>query len=224
MFVIERLVSVFAPHTCLSCGREGSIVCNWCLPDAVLPLPERCYKCYSASPDSQVCIKCRKSVKLAHVWVRTEYTGLARQLVYALKFNRSQAAAEPIARLMTEALPWLAPNILIAHIPTASSRRRSRGYDHAELLARQLARIQNLRYATLLARQGQSRQVGAKRQERLKQLEHAYYVCNQTPVQGAHILLVDDITTTGATLEAAAKVLKQAGAKTVDAVVFAQKQ
>lgn len=224
MFLTERFISLLAPHDCLGCGREGPLVCGWCLPDAAVPLPARCYKCHAYSPGSITCAKCRRSSRLNHVWAASEYEGLAKQLVYSLKFGRSQAAAIPIAALMAEALPWLSPDILIAHIPTATSRRRQRGYDHAQLLAKQLARAKDLRQMTLLGRRGQSRQVGAKRQERLRQLEGAYYARHPKLITGSHIMLVDDITTTGATLEAAAQVLKRAGAKTVDAVVFAQKQ
>jgi predicted amidophosphoribosyltransferase len=76
---------------------------------------------------------------------------------------------------------------------------------------------------TLLARRGQSRQVGARRMQRTTQLVDAFHPIRPSLIQGAHILLVDDIVTTGASLEAAARVLKQAGAKRIDAVVFAQK-
>lgn len=224
MFVIERLISVFAPHTCLSCGREGNVLCAWCLPDALLALPDRCYSCRQFSQDSQVCQKCCTKTRLDHVWVRSEYKDLARELLYTFKFNRGQAAAAPIAALIDQILPWLPPETVLVHVPTATVRRRQRGYDHAELLAKELARIRGLHHLALLARRGQTRQVGAKRDERLHQLAEAYRPLRGQLIKGANILLVDDITTTGATLAAAAKVLKRAGAKTVDAVVFAQKQ
>lgn len=73
MFIVERLLSVLAPHQCMVCGDEGSVVCDWCLPDFALPLPSRCYACKVATPDSQVCKKCRRTSKLKHVWVRAEY-------------------------------------------------------------------------------------------------------------------------------------------------------
>jgi ComF family protein len=148
---------------------------------------------------------------------------MAKELTRRFKFHYARAAARPIAQLMSEALPFFARDTIIVHIPTATVRRRQRGFDQAELLARQLARSQHLLQAALLARQGQSRQVGATREQRLQQLINGFHPRKPYLIKGAHILLVDDVTTTGATLEAAAKVLKQAGAKRIDAVVFAQK-
>ena len=98
-----------------------------------------------------------------------------------------------------------------------------RGYDHAALLARELARHTELTTMPVLRRVGQTRQVGATRSQRLKQLEGAFYVRRPEEIQGKKILLVDDLVTTGATLEAAARCLRLAGARTVSAVVFAQK-
>jgi ComF family protein len=148
---------------------------------------------------------------------------MAKELTRRFKFHYARAAAQPIAQLMSEILPFFTRKIIVVHVPTATVRRRQRGFDQAELLARELARSLHLPQATLLARLGQSRQVGATREQRLQQLINGFHPRKPYLIKGAHILLVDDVTTTGATLEAAAKVLKQAGAKRIDAVVFAQK-
>jgi ComF family protein len=115
------------------------------------------------------------------------------------------------------------PATVVTHVPTATSRVRRRGYDQAELLARQLAQDLKLPYASLLIRDGQSRQVGATRQARLAQLTHAFRIPKHFP-QNVSILLVDDVVTTGATIETAARILRAAGAKSVSAAVFAQKE
>lgn len=135
---------------------------------------------------------------------------------------RKQAAAIPIVRLMTEALPFLPPDTVVVHVPTATSRVRRRGYDPAELLARALAKEVGLAHDTLLVRVTQTRQVGAKRKERMLQMENAFK-SSGAPSDVTSVLLVDDLTTTGATLEAAAKCLHDAGIKNINAVVFAQK-
>ncbi|MDZ7744455.1 MAG: phosphoribosyltransferase family protein [Candidatus Saccharibacteria bacterium] len=158
---------------------------------------------------------------LKHVWIRTDYTPLARHLTHKLKFERTVAAAEVISGLMIEALPYISKDVLVTHVPTATSRRRQRGYDQAELLARSLANSCGLRHKTLLARKGHSRQVGSDKTTRVEQLQGAF---RPVSVIKSPVLLVDDITTTGATLEAAARELKQAGTKKVYATAFAQKQ
>ncbi len=221
--ILENIVSLIAPHYCLVCGGEGAVVCAWCLPDLAAPLPERCYRCKAAAKDSLVCQKCRRVSRIRHVWVRTEYEGLAKRLVHDFKFERKVAAAEPIAKLMIESLPYLPPDTIVTHAPTASSRVRRRGYDPADLLARSIARQLGLRQEVLLLRTTQTRQVGSKRAVRLAQMQAAFRPIHAESLQKTTILLVDDLTTTGATLEAAARCLKSAGAKKVDAVVFAQK-
>lgn len=224
MFIAERLISIIAPHYCIVCGAEGEVVCAWCLPDLAPPLPERCYVCKTATKDSAVCRKCRRTRRLKHVWVRTSYEAQAKQLIHDFKFARKQSAAAPIARLMAGSLPYLGPETIVVHVPTATSRVRRRGYDHAGLLAKQLAHDLRLRHKTLLARTSQTRQVGAKRAERMEQMKEAFRLSGEERLDRVSILLVDDLVTTGATLEAAATCLRSAGAKVINAAVFAQKQ
>lgn len=112
---------------------------------------------------------------------------------------------------------------LIVPIPTATQRIRQRSFDHAKLLSRQLARNLKLETANALRRIGQSRQLGSRRSDRLVQTKDNYVVKDPRRIQGRNILLVDDVVTTGATLQAASQALKSAGAKSVDALVFAKR-
>ncbi len=113
---------------------------------------------------------------------------------------------------------------IIVHVPAATSRVRARGYDQSKLIAKQLASIFGCSQQTLLSRHGQARQVGAKRDKRFSQVVGAFTPRKVDGIKNAHILLVDDVLTTGASVEEAAKVLKAAGAKTVNAAIFAQRQ
>lgn len=222
MHVLEQIISVIAPHTCVRCDQDGRLVCADCWPEITPKLPSRCYACNSLSVDSKTCKKCRRASKLAHVWVRTAYDGFAKELIHGLKFERKRSAAEVIAAFLAEVDTKKADSMLIVPVPTATSRRRQRGYDQAELIARSYSQQTNQSYAPLLLRDGQSRQVGADRKTRKDQLKQAFWVTNAQRVVDAEVLLIDDVITTGATLEAAAEVLKRAGAKQVNAVVFAQ--
>lgn len=223
MMVFEKLLGLLAPFTCLSCGEEGSLLCDWCRPDTLLPLPSRCYRCMTATTESAVCATCRKQTRLRHVWVATEYEGAAKQLVSRLKFERASAAADVMAVQLDAVLPYLPPDTVVVHVPTATSRVRMRGYDQAQLVARALARRRGWRAMQLLARLGQTRQVGAVRETRRRQLQQAYLPRNHAAIRGAKLLLIDDVLTTGATIEAAARTLREAGAQQVDAALFAQK-
>jgi len=222
MNLIERLLGVIAPHNCLVCGDEGSLICDWCQPDAFMAIPSRCYRCRKATLDFRVCPSCRSQGQLTHVWTCTDYEKTAQDLVYKLKFDRAQAAANLIAQYLDETLPYLKPEVLITFVPTVTNRVRQRGYDQAELIAKAFARRRGLRFARTLLRLGKSRQTGARRHERLKQQIGAFTAIRPYLYQKSTVLLIDDVLTTGATLQAAAAALKQAGIKQANAAVFTQ--
>lgn len=224
MPLLERLIGVVAPHTCLACGREGKLMCDQCTPDAFITLPSRCFRCKRITLDFAVCDSCKKQVRLRHVWIRTGYEAHAKELLRLYKFERAQAAAGILAQTMCERLPYLSPATLVIPVPTATSRVRARGYDHAALLARAIARERHYTWLRAVTHLSQSRQVGSSRQQRLAQLKNDFIVTKLGFIKGRDILIVDDVVTTGATIETMATVLKQAGAKSVNALAFAQKQ
>ena len=222
MNLLESAISTLAPHSCLVCGQNGELLCEPCRLTVLTSPPPRCYRCHAASKQSSACSSCRKSTALKHVWVASDYQDISKQLVKRFKFDRANAAAKPVANAIETALPDLPPETVIVHAPTANSRVRVRGYDQAQLIAKNLAKKRGWQHKTLLVRRGKTRQVGSGRTSRFEQIELALIPIKLGQIQNAQILLIDDVTTTGATLEAAAKVLKTAGAKTVNAAVFAQ--
>lgn len=220
MSLLDRLIAIIAPHRCVGCGDEGPLLCGAC-SGALTRLPARCYRCRAVTKLSRTCRPCRATSALYRVTVGTNYETIAKELVWRLKFQGAQAAAGQIAEYLAAIYAGDDHNILIVPVPTSSKRVRQRGYDQAQLLARELADRLGRRYLPCLTRVGQQHQVGASRHQRLTQLTGAFRV-KSSGVTGAHILLVDDVLTTGATLQAAARALKAAGAKRVEAIVFAQ--
>lgn len=222
MRLIEETIALIAPHHCLLCGVAGTLLCEACRTSSLPYSLGRCYRCHASSRQGAVCKNCKKGVRLNRVWVCVRYDGAAKELIHKLKFQRAKAGAISISRVMDDLLPDMPAGVVVTHIPTANARVRLRGYDQSELIARYLAKSRNMHHRPLLRRFGSSRQVGSSRMERFRHLEKALKVRTNTALKGRHVLLIDDITTTGATIEAAANVLKQAGAKTIDAIVFAQ--
>ena len=219
MHLLEAILSLLAPHDCLGCGHEGSLICSECI-GLLDNVPSRCFRCLRATSGYQTCTSCLDVSWVNHVWPVTTYTNLGKQLVHSLKFSRAKAASEHIAELMAgiHALPR--EGILVP-VTTVGARRRQRGYDQSVLIAHALSRITGLPCNSVLKRSGTARQLGATRTERVQQLHGAYYVANKRHVLDRHIILVDDVVTTGATLESATHALLDAGASSVDAIVFA---
>ncbi len=219
MSLIDQLIGVMAPHNCLGCDAEGDLICSACLRG--LPaVPERCYRCRRASAGGLTCLACRQTSQLIRVRVGTTYEKVAKDLIWKLKLAGTQVAAQRMATRLRNLVSD--QSAIIVPVPTATSRSRQRGYDQAKLLARALSRQTGMVYMDTLARLTQSHQHGLPRAQRLTQLTNAFRVTRPASLRSAHIILVDDVITTGATLEAAAAILRKAGAGVVEALVFAQ--
>jgi len=217
--LLDKIISFLAPYQCLACGIEGALLCESCRP--LLPdLQPQCYRCHRTDNGNTTCRLCKRKTPLRRVWVRTTYDGFGEALVRKLKFERAYDAARTIAQSMSE-LDLPRDSILVP-VPTATSRVRQRGYDQSVLIAEQLSSHTNLPCVTLLERYGQQRQTGSSRGQRQSQLSHAFAVKHKKLTGVKSIILIDDILTTGATLEIAAAVLRQSGVKRVEAVVFAR--
>jgi ComF family protein len=218
-----------APAVCVGCGNEGAVLCVACCASEILPYGSRCWRCGTLTLNARTCKRCRPGSP-KHIWIATDYSGVAKETIHTYKFGHLRVAAITLAELMHESFLTynsdegiLAANYLVVPIPTATSRIRERSFGPAELIARNFARIARLEYANALGRLGQAKQRGARREQRLKQVEGQYYVKKTKKIAGRRILLIDDVLTTGGTLKSAYKTLRNSGSGPVDGVVFAKK-
>lgn len=159
---LETAISLFAPHKCLVCDKEGAVVCSACMTLEIPDVPSRCYRCLQATKDFATCKSCRSSSKLSHVWVRSLYEGVSSQLVLAFKYERARTAYVPIAKALAETVPVLPSNTIVIGVPTATGRIRQRGYDHARLIVREFATATGLVWATPVVRSGQAHQLAPR--------------------------------------------------------------
>lgn len=219
----DELVALLVPPACLACRRPLTRAgeplcppCRWALP--WLPEP-RCPRCALPAP----CRPCPAAGAPFHAaWAPLAHDGPARSLVAALKFRGHLPVVELMAAQIAATAPvgLLAAPAVLVPVPAAAGRRRARGFDQAEQLARALARRTGLpRHAALRRHGSDVRQVGASRAARLAPDRLNVVATGRAPF---HPVLVDDVHTTGATLRACAAALRSAGAQRVACVTYAR--
>jgi ComF family protein len=151
------------------------------------------------------------------------YEGPLQQLIHLFKYAKVETLAQPLSHLLLQALPLEVNFDLIMAMPMHWRKRWERGFNQAELLAAPMARRYGLALATNLRRARYTKsQAGLTESARRDNLRGSFCVHRPDQLTGKRILLVDDVFTTGATLRAAAAVLKAAGAAHVSALTLAR--
>lgn len=224
-FVVESLVQALLPARCLLCrdslpvaARAG--VCRSCwqeLPRLPEPTCERCGEPSSLSP----CLSCQTSPppwrRLAAVFA---YEGSARELVLLFKNGRDELAPPCAIHLWHKAESFALPEKpTVTFVPMRYWRRLRRGYNQAELLATEVARLTSWPQKRLLRRVAPGTQKGQSRQSRHEQVAHAFEATGPAPER---VVLVDDVVTTGATAAACTRALRRSGAKEVWVLALAK--
>jgi ComF family protein len=221
--MLQDLLAVLVPPLCAACliplPRAGDVVCGGCRRALPWLRGPQCARCALPLTATHACPAARQAFDAA--WAAVGYAGVARDLVAALKFRRARPLADVMAaQLAAGAPPSLLAGATIVPVPAHPAHLRSRGYDQAGLLAGGLARRTGAPLASPLRRRGPLRsQLGASRAERLERGRIDVTVRGAVP---ARVVLVDDVHTTGATLDACARALRRAGGGEVIALTWAR--
>lgn len=229
------LLDLFYPPHCALCGcrieaeakGECSAFCEPCRT-SILPPPEHhCPVCSHPMAGLLICPNCDgRHWHLETIVPACRYEGGVREMIQRFKYGRDIAMARPLGALLPRALsdPRLSGRSFdaVVPVPLHPQRERERGFNQADLLARLLARSIGIPKHDLLKRiRPTAQQAGFDRAHRMENLRGAFVLRRPLPPD-ATLLLVDDVSTTGATLDACAAVLKETGAAEIAAVVVAR--
>ncbi len=220
-FTLDQLF----PRLCIGCGQQGELLCQSCVAGLPRITPPLCAKCGLPLAANGVCLDCsRHGLTIDGIRSPFRFEGVVRQAIHHLKYGNLKLLARPLARLLsvyheTQALPGQ----VLVPVPLHPKRLRERGYNQAELLARELSQEIDLTLANLLYRRSatppQARVASA--QARQRNVAGAFGCCSRD-LSATQVILIDDVCTTGATLDSCALALKEAGAASVWGLTIAR--
>jgi len=217
-YISQSLVGTLFPTSCLSCGVENLFICPSCLTQRVL---------------------LDKGTLPPHTTALFSYRDpVIKKILWYLKYKNISRIAEELSPFLYDTCQEIShenflhygdPRLLLIPIPLYKSKEKKRGYNQSKLLVKSIIKKQKgenifLSYQdTVLVKTkdttSQTKQKSKK--ERLANIQNSFIVENKDLIKGKHILLVDDIVTTGATIEEARRILLRAGARSVSALAVA---
>jgi ComF family protein len=205
-YLLTPLLDLVFPPVCVGCGRVDHLLCDACLTAAHHP-----HHLTANLPEFLTCIDALGT-----------FEGVFQQAVHALKYEGFTALGEPLGKLMAahiQAATW--PESLLIAVPLHPARLATRGYNQAALLTHAMAAALHWPEASdlLIRSRETTSQVGLNYQQRQENVADAFSVSPSGLIQGANIVLVDDVYTTGATIRECATALLDAGAHQIRAMV-----
>ena len=226
MAELKRIaLDLLFPPYCIGCGREGDFICNKCQESLTFVVPPICNKCGRPLSTGPKCSHCtNEQTEIDGIRAPFAFEGLVRQAIHRLKYQNIRALSGIFAMFLYDCFNKnaLSSDVLVP-VPLHPKRLRERGYNQSHLLARELSRLCNLQVVgDCLVRcvntppQAQSSGVNERREN-----IHNAFKCRNDRLDGKHILLIDDVATSGYTLNTCAKELKSSGAKSVWGLVVA---
>ena len=221
----RAILDLLFPPRCVGCRETGVSLCARCREEFELIEPPFCPHCGRPRSNSRLCPLCQHDpLRIDGVRSVAYHDGVLREAIHGFKYSNLRDLAIPLGELMSDY--WRKrplPAGILVPVPLHHGRLRERGYNQAALLTRELGKTVGLPISEdSLARVRATRpQVELGPQER-KENVYGAFRCSDVQLKGKRILLIDDVCTTGATLQACSIALKQAGARSVWALTLAR--
>ncbi|MDP3792106.1 MAG: phosphoribosyltransferase family protein [bacterium] len=234
------MLDTLFPIKCLCCGmlsssKHNTYVCKKCLKNIQVKKQFECIGCKINSSLGETCLKCRKDNYIDQLLIVTDYNNPSVvKIIKAFKYRFVTDMIEPISLFLKKYIFWLSAqrkykinsdNPIIVPVPLFYRRLNWRGFNQAELIASSLADMLQTYYQpnTLLRIRGSKPQADiSEKIDRLKNPTNIFKLNKDMSVGNKTMILVDDICTTGATLNECARILKESGAKKIIGFVIAR--
>ena len=230
MKILEKLAVVkdyVFPLFCLGCGREGVWLCGEC-GGRILRARDGCPVCAARNLSGLPCVKCRSHLDQIKSGIFYQDDGLSGRALKLFKYGYAEDIYVIFEKIMAGYLELARESYVdidyIVPVPLHSRRYAERGFNQAEKLGETVAKILGKPLMSDLLRRVRYTRTQAQltRTQRIKNIKDAFALEGGFKLKGLNILLVDDVFTTGATMQESARVLKNAGAGVVWGLVLAR--
>ncbi len=232
----EFAVDLIFPYRCIICEKylHKNHLCQKCFKSLPIKKQFECIGCKRPTPLGKTCTFCRDDNQIDQLFIVSDFKNQdTASVIKFFKYRFLSDLAEPLARLTFQYLDHIAQrdhfsfihsNSLLVPVPLHKTREYWRGFNQSELIVRSVGRHYRLDVECALVREarGIPQAELEDRPERLSNVYGLYACSNPDRVRGRSVLLIDDVCTTGATLNECARILKEAGATHVAALVVAR--
>ena len=229
---MENLLNIIIPPNCMFCGKPGKVFCEVCLQSCERAKFFYCVACDTPVPGGFTHSRCQKPgvpVRALYVYL---YKGVVRQCIKYAKYKRrefagfrvlSKIAAKIIYAYLKQSQPGYLDGFVVVPVPVSREREKERGFNQAEIVAEEFCRVFKLRKENSILTRVKNTQAqhSFNRTQRFENMQGAFSATKLA--KDKKVLLVDDVSTTGATFLACANVLYNSGAKEVVCFSLAKK-
>lgn len=217
--ILHDFISLFFPRYCLACKRALLTQERWLCTSCFADLPQTHYHLHANNPVAQK-LYGKVPATYAMALYKFRVGSPVQHLIHQLKYGGQPAIGEVLGRLYGTQLAqkaWESPFDCIVPVPLHPDRLRQRGYNQSDYFAKGMAALLNIPWYSQCIKRSKNTNPQTKKSkiERLENLMEAFVVIDTLSIQDKHVLVVDDVITTGATLEACALPILAAGAREI---------
>jgi len=223
---MKFLLDILFPKICAECGEQGDDICNNCFGKIKIRKTQECPHCRKKDTNGKFCSDyCKKNYLFDQLIICTDYVQI-KKLIIKFKYKFSKDLINVFHNLLEAELKkytkTIPENTFVIPAPIHKRNFKKRGFNQALLLAQSVTKIlpQTQLLDCLTEKDNRIQQAKLDRAHRLKNLKNSIEIRPHPPLK--NILLIDDIATTGSTLNECSKVLKKAGAKHICGIVLAR--
>ena len=216
--ICEGLIELAWPTRCIGCDGPGGLLCAACEERLPLIDQQTCCPACGAPYGVHVCTECwTRDGPVEHRFAQAacamEFEGLAARMVVCYKDQGERRLSGLLAELIAAAAAsrWSGPPAAVTYVPSTPEALRRRGFDHMQPVAARVAELLGAPCERLLDKLDTADQRLLGRRERIENMRASFRLASADPPRPGYVLLVDDVLTTGATLDAAAGTLLDAG-------------